>query len=458
MTFICNFIPYFMTDMYFNRSLTSHLDRWVEDASSPGLILYGARQTGKTAMVENMATKFSQFIRLDLKNPADKDILRNPGNGRNFIDTLCFIKGKDPGCKNTLLFFDCNCYSHEIEELARDIIRSKPEIKVIISSATRLNRAPVGFSSLYLRPFSFTEFLNSVGSKDAIEAFGEVPFPVSGFHKLLGLFHQYSLVGGMPAVVGKFVQSKNMTSLKPVYEGILKEFFNDISQTALRQKKKDLLTITLQNAFMYAGTRIKFNAFGNVPYGSREMAGIFRYLENSMLLSLNYPSVTARPPLKPDNNRFPRLQMPDTGMVTYFSGIQKQMILAMDLNAMFEGQVLRHVVGQELLSSIVNEPGRLDYWVRSKVQSSAEVDYVIPFEGMIIPVVVRSGEPGRLRSLHQFIDEAPHPFAIRLYAGNVSIRKAETLKGKTYYMLSLPYFLACRITEHLKGFIRYAGS
>jgi len=262
----------------------------------------------------------------------------------------------------------------------------------------------------------------------------------------------------MPAVVGKFVQSKNMTSLKPVYEGILKEFFNDISQTALRQKKKDLLTITLQNAFMYAGTRIKFNAFGNVPYGSREMAGIFRYLENSMLLSLNYPSVTARPPLKPDNNRFPRLQMPDTGMVTYFSGIQKQMILAMDLNAMFEGQVLRHVVGQELLSSIVNEPGRLDYWVRSKVQSSAEVDYVIPFEGMIIPVVVRSGEPGRLRSLHQFIDEAPHPFAIRLYAGNVSIRKAETLKGKTYYMLSLPYFLACRITEHLKGFIRYAGS
>ncbi|MCX6287467.1 MAG: DUF4143 domain-containing protein [Bacteroidetes bacterium] len=446
-----------MTDIFFERAITAQLDQWITDASTPGLILYGARQTGKTSLVEKFSQKFRQFIRLDLKDPGDLKIFRKSGSSGNFMDTLFLLKGKDPNRKNTLLFFDCTCRDPQVVNLAEDIISRQPWLKVIISCAIQLHQVPRGFRTLYLNPFSFNEFLRAYGSSEAIVSFSEVPFPVGGFHKLLGLFHQYSLVGGMPAVVKKFVQSRSMSSLKPVYEGILKKNFSDIEDTSFKQNKKDLLTITLQNAFMYAGTRIKFNAFGNVPYGSREMANIFRYLENSMLLSLNYPSVTTVPPLVSDNNKFPRLQMLDTGLVTYFSGIQKQMILALDLNALFEGQVLRHVVGQELLSSKTEEPAKLDYWVRG-AQSSAEVDYVIRFEDLVIPVVVKSGEPGRLRSLHQFIDEAPHSYAIRLYAGNVNIRKSETIKGKPYYLLSLPYFLACRIPEHLKGFIRYVNS
>ena len=447
-----------MADIHFNRSIITRLDLWAADVSSPGLILYGARQTGKTTLVERLSQKFSQYIRLDLKDQADIDIFRKSGSSDDFLDRLCFLKGKYPLGKNTLIFIDCTCRDPQVVNLAEDIIHRQPCIKIILSCAIRLHQVPMGFSTLCLHPLSFTEFLSAYGNQDAIQSFKEVPFPVSGFHKLLGLFHQYTLIGGMPSVVKKFVQSGSMFSLKPVYDGILQEFFRDIEETSFRQKKKDLLTITLQNAFMYAGTRIKFNAFGNVPFGSREMANSFRYLESSMLLSLNYPSVGTEPPLIPESNKFPRLQMLDTGLVTYFSGIQKQMIMAMDLNSLFKGQVLRHVVGQELLSIASGEPARLDYWVRDKSQSSAEIDYVILFDGLVIPVVVKSGEPGRLRSLHQFIDVSPHPFAIRLYAGNVNIRKAQTLRGKPYYLLSLPYFLACRIPEHLKGFIRYVNS
>ncbi len=447
-----------MKELFFERELTSSLNQWLADASSPGLILYGARQTGKTSLVEKFSREFSQFIRLDLKNPMDLGIIRKSGSSEDFVNTLFKLKGKDISCKDTLVFFDGTCRDPLAADLAGDITSRHPWLKVIISCAIQLQLPPPGFSTLFLQPFSFSEFLKAAGSKEAIEAFNEVPFPVGGFHTLLGLFHQYSLVGGMPGVVKKFVQTRNMSSLKPVYEGILREFFADIINAPLKQNKKELLMITLQNAFMYAGTRIKFNEFGNVPYGSREMAGTLRYLENSMLLSLNYPSVTPTPPLKPDNNKFPRLQMLDTGLVTYISGIQQQMSLAIDLNALFEGQVLRHIVGQELASSRTEKPVRQDYWVRDKAQSLAEVDYVIVFEDLIVPVVVKSGEPGRLRSLHQFIDEAPHPYAIRLYAGNVNIRKATTIKGKAFYLLSLPYFLACRIPEHLKGFIRYVGS
>lgn len=447
-----------MAEEYYHRTLTGKLESWLSGISNRGLILYGARQTGKTSLVENFSRNFRQYIRLDLKDPADIEIFRKSGSSGDFLDTLFFLKGKDLSKKSTLLFIDGTCRDPQVVNLAENIISRNPGIRIILSCSLLLHEAPHGFSTLHLHPFSFNEFLHALGNREAIDDFAEVPFPVGGFHKLLGLFHQYSLVGGMPAAVRKFVYTRSMSTLKPVYEGILREFLGDIDGSSFRQNKKDLLAITLQNAFMYAGTRIKFSAFGNVPFGSREMANTFRNLSDSMLLSLNYPSVRARPPLAPDMNRFPRLQMLDTGMVTYFSGIQKQMILAMDLNAMFEGQVLRHVVGQELLSSTSGQAGRLDYWVRDKAQSSAEVDYVIHYEDLIIPVVVKSGEPGRLRSLHQFIDEAPHPFAIRLYAGNVNIRKAETLRGKSYYLLSLPYFLACRIPEHLKGFIRYVGS
>jgi predicted AAA+ superfamily ATPase len=456
-TFFYIFMAYFMAEPFYNRAIYQNLNNWADNKSKPGLILYGARQTGRTSLVIKISKSFRQFIHLDLEEPADVDIFRRAGSASNFLDALFFLKTQHLSRRNTLIFFDGACREPHIVALAEEIISQNPWIKIIISSSLLFHQAPPGFETLFLHPFSFTEFLQAIGNNEAVAAFEEVPFPVGGFHKLLGLFHQYSLVGGMPAVVRKFVQSKSLSSLKPVYEKILAEFYNGIGGLYLKKRKKDLLMITLQNAFLYAGTRIKFNAFGNVPYGSREMAGIFRYLEDNMLLGLYYPSTSVRPPVNVDRNKFPRLHLIDTGLVTYFSGIQKQMILAQDLNSLFEGQVLRHMIGQELLSVNVNDPDNLNFWVRDKAQSSAELDYIVVYGDMIIPVVVKSGEPGRLRSLHQFIDEAPHPYAIRLYAGNVNIRKAVTLRGKPYYLLSLPYFLACRIREHLKGFIRYVG-
>ena len=145
------------------------------------------------------------------------------------------------------------------------------------------------------------------------------------------------------------------------------------------------------------------------------------------------------------------------------------------MNAIFEGQIARQVVGQEILAaqsqlgsygrqlrSLINEPVNLDsgrkptlnFWIRNKAQSTAEVDFIIPYNDLIIPVVVRSGEPGRLRSLHQFIDMAPHAYAVRLYAEKLTVQQTQTIRGKKFYLLNLPYFLAGKIKDHLKGFIR----
>jgi len=448
---------YFMAAVYYNRAIDQNLAAWCENKSKPGLILYGAGQTGKTSLVFKISKNFRQFIHLDLQENDDVEIFRRAGSVSDFPDVLFFLKEQISSCRSTLIFFEGASREPQIVATAEEITNQNPWVKVIISSSLLFHQLPRGFETLFLHPFSFTEFLHAVGNNEAIAAFGEVPFPVGGFHKLLALFHRYCLVGGMPAVVRKYVQSGSLTSLKPVYEKILRGFYKGIGDSFHLQRKKDLLTLTLQNAFLYAGTRVKFNSFGNLPYGSREMARIFRCLEDHMLLGLDYPSTVTTSPINEDRNKFPRLHLIDTGLVTYSSGIQKQMILAQDLNALFEGQVLRHVIGQELLSLNVNAEDTLNFWVRDKAQSSAELDYILEYNDLVIPIVVRSGEPGRLRSLHQFIDEAPHSYAVRLYAGNVNIRKAVTLRGKPYYLLSLPYFLACRIREHLRGFIRYVG-
>ncbi len=256
----------------------------------------------------------------------------------------------------------------------------------------------------------------------------------------------------MPAIVQHYASHRGLAGLKPLYEQIMQKFLEQIAGSTASRKSREMMSFTLQNAFPYAATRIRFNAFGNSEYRSREMGDAFRFLENNMMLRLIYPS-TSTALTQGDNSKSPRLHMIDTGLVNYFSGIQKALYLSNDMNAIFHGQVARQVAGQELLAA--DPSGELHFWVRNKPQSTAAVDFIIPHEDMLIPVEVKSGEPGRLRSLHQFMDAASHPYAVRLHAGQIHIQQTtNTGRGKKYFLLSLPYFLSEKIGEHLKGSIR----
>lgn len=261
----------------------------------------------------------------------------------------------------------------------------------------------------------------------------------------------------MPAIIRQYGEAGSLTGLKSIYEQILAAHLRDIDFMETGHKRKEMIQFVQQNIFPYAATRIKFNAFGNSPYKSREIGEAFRSLESRMILRLIYPNTTCVLPPAPQKAKLPRLHLLDTGMVNYFSGIQKPLFHADDMNRLFHGQVARQVVGQELLATEKNHLYGLQFWVRNKPQSSAEVDFLISYHDLLIPVEVRSGEPGRLRSLHQFMDAAPHPFAVQLYAGKLSIRQTQTLKGTKFYLLRLPYFLAGKINEHLEGFIKFVS-
>jgi uncharacterized protein len=147
------------------------------------------------------------------------------------------------------------------------------------------------------------------------------------------------------------------------------------------------------------------------------------------------------------------LQFLDTGLINHALGIQAQMLAMQDLSAAHNGAIVPHMVVQELMSrqEITNQ--KPVFWVREKRQSNAEVDLVYTYQGIVIPIEVKSGATGSLKSLHQFIDACNHPYAVRIYNGPFKIEKTKTPGGKPYLLMNVPYYLATQLAEYLAWFV-----
>jgi len=107
------------------------------------------------------------------------------------------------------------------------------------------------------------------------------------------------------------------------------------------------------------------------------------------------------------------------------------------------------VVGQTLLSQSIRKNINLSYWFREQKGSLSEIDYLISSHNRLIPVEVKSGKTGTLRSLHNFIDESNNNFAVRVYSGMMGIEKIHTPKKKQFILFSIPFYLLHRMEQLL---------
>ena len=131
------------------------------------------------------------------------------------------------------------------------------------------------------------------------------------------------------------------------------------------------------------------------------MGEALRSLERAMIVHLLYPSTSTEPPIRPDLKKSPRLQFLDTGLINYAAGLQGFFFKTTDLHAFYQGLLAKHIVGQEFLALSLKTSGKPSFWVREKKQSSAEVDFIVQSGPYIVPVEVKAGKTGTLRSLHQ---------------------------------------------------------
>ncbi len=286
-----------------------------------------------------------------------------------------------------------------------------------------------------------------------VELFDSVPLPEFALSKMLRLFHQFTLTGGMPEVISRWADTRDIVSLTPIYQSLLTSYLDDVSKYARNQTMVEVIRYAIESAPLEAGRRIKFHGFGNSNYKSREMGEALRTLERAMLIHLLYPTTNIKPPIQIDRKKSPRLQFLDTGLINYLVGLQQLYYEHENLHELYQGIIMKYIVGQELLAANFHTPTKPVFWVREKKQSTAQIDFVVSFEEMVIPVEVKSSKTGRLKSLHEFMDRVDHHFAVRIYGGKLEVMNSVTLRGKKFKLLNLPYCLTGKLNTYLQWFI-----
>ena len=224
----------------FDRKILKSIEQWKRQTPRKPLVLRGARQVGKTTLVQQFAQGFEQYIYLNLELPADRQPFEQFTDMDTLLQALFFIKNKTLALRQqTLIFID------EIQEIpeALNILRyfyeQVPDIYVIAAGSlleSIFNQKisfPVGrVDYLVVRPASFPEFLLALGETAALEQLERVPVPSFAHSKLLQLYHTYAITGGMPEVVQHYALHKDITALAPIYESLIASYLDDVEKYA----------------------------------------------------------------------------------------------------------------------------------------------------------------------------------------------------------------------------------
>ena len=445
----------------FDRHLLSQLQNWKLKEQRKPLILRGARQVGKTTLVQQFARGYKYAILLNLEKKNDIRWFEEFNDVRTLLEALLVnynISIRE--ISNTLLFLDEIQESPEVIQLLRYFYEDFPELHVLATGSLlefalrKVANFPVGrVEYLNLYPLNFLEYLNAINHQTAIDQFSEIPVKNVAHRTLLDLFNRYAIIGGMPEVVKTYISYESITELPSVYESIWGTYQKDVAKYASNETDGRIIKHIISTAHLYLDQRIKFQNFGNSNYRSREVGESMRNLDDARIIQLIYPTTDLEPPLKHDLKKSPRLQFLDTGIVNHALNIQGHMLGMSDLSNAFRGSIIPHIVYQELMSINPITQVKLPFWVREKKQSSAEVDVVITHNDLAVPVEIKSGSTGRLRSLHQFIDLCPHHYAIRMYAGEYKVEKCRTIAGKPFLLMNLPYYSGTKIREYIDYFL-----
>jgi hypothetical protein len=448
----------------FKREILKELIKWKEKEFRKPLVIRGARQVGKTTAINMFSEKFDQYIYLNLEKEEEKQIFEQNYPFPDLITNLFIYAGKRRNGGTTLIFIDEIQNSPKAIALLRYFYEEAGDLFVITAGSLlesimdRKISFPVGrVEYMAIHPCSFKEFLNATNNELLAAELEKTEVPAFLHNQFTAMFKKYATIGGMPEVLKLYANGTDISSLGSVYDSLIYSFSEDVEKYAISSAQADYIRHIIDYAFAEGGTKITFEKFGNSEYRSREMKEAFRTLEKTMLIRLVYPSTTVEVPASPSLKRKPRLHVLDTGLINHARGLMGELVFNENIGDAHRGIIAGHIAGQELLASNFSISNKLNFWVRDKKESSAEVDYILPWKGKLIPIEVKSGSIGKLKSLHQFMDQAPHDIAVRVYQGEYLVQKAKTIAGKEFTLLNLPFYIVHRIERELEKLKTKAG-
>lgn len=446
-------------DNSLKRICLSELSNWIKRENRKPLVLRGARQTGKTWLVRELA-KIQQkhLIEINFESRPELQSLFTSSKMEQVWSNLQVHANTTATRSECLLFLDEIQAAPELLGKLRWFYEELPDLPVIAAGSLldfvlqdHTFSMPVGrIHYFYIEPLSFYEFLLANKKTTLIHFLQQFSFntdiPKAIHDDLIQYINEFCLIGGMPEAVSNWLREKSYPLVDEIHTDLLTTYRDDFSKYPTRIASERLQEVLLAipkllgNKFTYkqVNPNIKANTIAN----ALELLQKARIVHKVQAVSGDGIPIGAKP-----KNRYFKTILCDIGLINASLGMSITRLKPLNQNN--NGALAEQLVGQLLRQNFPHyKDPALFYWLREG-QSSAEIDYLIQHNDKIIPIEVKAGAVGSLRSLHYFMYKRGLTWAVRICSDLPSITpidlKLNTGENVRYQLISIPFYLI----EHL---------
>ncbi|MCY3790109.1 MAG: ATP-binding protein [Gemmatimonadetes bacterium] len=454
-----------MSNILYRQEL-GDLERWFAQRPRKPLVVRGARQVGKSTLVREFALrKGAPLVTIDFeRNPEVRDAFRTREPAR-ILSTLSLLTGQTVTPGKDLLFLDEIQAAPEALAALRYFHEELPELPVVAAGslmefalADAQFSMPVGrVEYLHLGPLRFEDFVEALGHPELKAHLRNLPlddlegaFPEAVHDRYMDLLRQYWVVGGLPEAVSGYVQAQRESEsgferVARVQHSVVATYRDDFSKYS-HGTARDRLQLTFDRLPGLVGRKFKYVQVSR-DHRAADLADALQRLCMAQIAYKVCHTAANGVPLEAEmNDRHFKCLYLDVGLMCAALGLNVLDLSRQDLTLVNAGAVAEQFIGQHLLHSGPSfQTPSLHYWTREARNAAAEVDYLMALGGRIVPVEIKAGTSGSLKSLHQFLKEKGDGLALRFNADPPSLlsdaKRLPTGELVSYRLLSLPLYL-----------------
>lgn len=409
--------------MYFKRHIDPFLIEWKDSRHHKPLLLRGARQVGKSSSIRHLGETFEHFVEVNFETrPELRQICKDVSNVREIASRLGTLFSTPVLEGKTLLFLDeiqaCPEALHSLWAFKEDM----PGLHVAAAGSLlefALKNMPsfgVGrIRSMFMYPMSFDEFLMASGYEEWVTAKNKAdyshPLPMELHNALIQQFRSFLMVGGMPASVSAWVETHDYMPSAEEQEDIQQTYYDDFAKYSQRIEPQ-LLRNTLRSVVMQTGGKFVYSRVEG-GYRSEDVKRALTMLCDAGIVKMVQHSVGNGLPLGAEvNQKFRKYIYLDSGLMLRILDMEMgsarpltELILAGAAEELVnKGQITEMVAGWEIIKSLSPRTGHeLYYWENIADGATAEIDYLTTKDMQVVPVEIKSGTTGKMKSLRLFM-------------------------------------------------------
>jgi len=397
------------------RDLIQQLNEWRNNPLRKPLILRGARQVGKSWLIDEFGKSFPSYVKINFdKQPAAMAFFEGDIDIPVLLEKLQIYTGKKIIPGETLLFLD------EVQNCERAIVALryfKEELSKlhVIAAGSLIDFVlhnigmPVGrVQFLYLHPLSYGEFLTAIGQQALREYLLQTKIDPVLHDKALEYVHTYFWLGGMPAVIDAWLLYKDFKKCLEQQDEIILAYKQDFEKYA-SGKLIDKVEIVFNAIPHHLGEKFVFSKI-DPDLRANTFKDALECLSKAGIAHITHHTSAQGIPLSAgkDIKRF-KVYFFDIGLAQRLLGLNLQEWITTPLNVKYHGAIAEQFVAQDYIANkFIKQPSELYYWHREERNSNAEIDFLFLLDNQIIPVEVKAGKKGTLRSLHLYLESHPH--------------------------------------------------